>query len=128
MALGTFQHAIGGQRMPKNNWARAIVKSLLGVKQVTLDVEREQYTLRGQPNTTFTRFKIPAVVTENVLTKTTRGKFFRNARITIPVTDHERLKPSDTVTLPNGYRMTVDSVEYINPSGDDVYYEVMLSG
>lgn len=114
--------------MHENDWQQALFREFVEKKDTLLDVEYYTQPLTGQPNPPVTKkYQIPAVIISNVATLDIRQRQGRTARIAVPVTDQRRLNVGDTVTMPKGYRMTVDTININNPNGDDAYYEVGLS-
>lgn len=112
-----------------DSWAMALIRELFKGPQVTLDVEYKDQPLQGQPEPPVSRrCKLLAIVADNTVIKDARHRLTRTARIVIPTSNARRLSLSDVVTLPDGYRMSVDRIEILNPSGQDLYYEASLRG
>ena len=110
-------------------WSKKLLAQLFKSQQVLLRVDAEQTSVEGQQaEPVFENYKVVAIINNNVITRDARRRITRNADITIQDTGQRRLEPGDEITLPDGYRMSVDTVSITNPSGDDVYYEATLSG
>lgn len=113
----------------KYPWAVELAKEALPEfgRRIRVDSETEQLT--GQEldhNPIYETYYTDVMITEFLLGRTEGYNRADRGRFIMPATDRVP-RPGDVVTMPNGRRFIIDTVNATAPDGVPVYYDVSFS-
>ena len=111
-----------------SDWRSAMVQEFIDRREHSLiDFARYETSVQGQEHPSVSRhWQSRAIITAVVASRGNHYRRVDRAQLLIPA-DQEAPKLGDTTTLPSGKEYQVDSIEFVRPFGDDLYYDVGLA-